>query len=804
MFRTSGTSDRNVRDVVSENTELKKFHEQIRREVRTILSRHEGILGRGFLEDSSGVNKRGGVRARPTRLADAGFTGSLKKQWNSLKQVFEVLEARASRSEESHLISVTDHEKELARLKKEVQELREELAQSRELISQQQQLLQDQMLPSPGVGQQSPLWDAYFLEEQLRLQEEREVFEEQKLAFQDEREKFTEAAIRLGRERLQFKADQALFMKQQFLNLTPGDATPPWKKTPPWSAFSAGTPTRPYSNCKKQCSPAMSCGHKMGLTSADPMTPSTAELYRVLRLAPPNRFIAREIKGPSRLILPQTKRQLSQMPPRHQLPETQPRGCMLVSVAHVGAITASSAETRSLSFAASSSKRRSKEHTLLSRRSVMPHKCHSSSQRGSESDEGSSEGWTDSLSPSSASPELHQHPNSYTPIKLSMTPYLQPRPSPMSSHPSHMDPQTPCSAELFRVLRLTPAESAHSGRRSRGDTLWRSVVHHSHRRASLSKTTESPCCHETVKYNESVSRCPHEATGDCYETDSEDMGHAMDQGETPTNDTHSLPREDYECFDNDSLYRVSPLQETSHLEPHLGGSHYCSHSKGVWPCEELGEQRSSNGIRTNGIQKSKPKETLQPKDRCTSQSCETLQPRDQRRSQSRDTLHPRDACRSRSAERGNSSSTTECRSRSRERTHSRERYRTRSKEDIQRRNSLCHLPRPVIHIEDECQNGVPHHHSSMNRRRSLESLHHKHSQAREALYVTGICSSRSMHRRSSQHRRDSLYTSGPGRSPLHFRQSCPSARNSNPWPSEEVAASNLYGDLMTQFMDCSY
>lgn len=56
------------------------------------------------------------------------------------------------------------------------------------------------MLPSPGTGQQSPLWDAYFLEEQLRLQEDRAVFEEQRLAFQGEREKFTEAAIRLGRE----------------------------------------------------------------------------------------------------------------------------------------------------------------------------------------------------------------------------------------------------------------------------------------------------------------------------------------------------------------------------------------------------------------------------------------------------------------------------------------------------------------------------------------------------------------------------------------------------------------------------
>ncbi|PIO36363.1 hypothetical protein AB205_0190670 [Aquarana catesbeiana] len=240
-------------------------------------------------------------------------------------------------------------------------------------------LWQDQMLPPPGTGQQSPLWDAYFLEEQLRLQEDRAVFEEQRLAFQDEREKFTEAAIRLGRERLQFKEDQALFMKQQFLNMTPGVATPPWKKTPPWSALSAGTPTRTATNSKKQFTPRMSCSNKMGLTSADPMTPSTAELYRVLRLAPPNR-------------------------------------------------------------------------------SVMPHNCHSCSQQSVESEEGSSDRWSDSLSPRSASPELHPLPHSVAPFKQSMTPYLCHRPTPVSVPRSHVDPRTPSSAELFRVLRLTPTE----------------------------------------------------------------------------------------------------------------------------------------------------------------------------------------------------------------------------------------------------------------------------------------------------------------------------------------------------------
>lgn len=39
-----------------------------------------------------------------------------------------------------------------------------------------------------------------------------------------------------------------------------------------------------------------------------------------------------------------------------------------------------------------------------------------------------------------------------------MTPYLCHRPTPVSVPRSHVDPRTPSSAELFRVLRLTPTE----------------------------------------------------------------------------------------------------------------------------------------------------------------------------------------------------------------------------------------------------------------------------------------------------------------------------------------------------------
>ncbi|XP_056426265.1 uncharacterized protein LOC130367687 [Hyla sarda] len=693
MLRSSGMSEKNVRDVITENSDLKKFHEQMRREVRAILIRHEGVLGRVTTNDSPVVNKRVGAgRTRPNRVGDVGVTGSLKKQWSSLKQLVEILEARVAQSDVTHVISVTDHEKELTRLKKEVEELREELEQSRELISQQQQLLQDQLVPQPGEGQQSPMWNAYFLEEQLRLQQDREAFEEQKRAFQDERDKFTEAAIRLGRERLQFKADQALFMKQQFLNMTPGLDTPPWKKTPPWSALAANTPGRTFSNPKKQFTPSHPCGssHRRGLTSADPMTPSTAELYRVLRLAPPSR---------------------SMNSPRFD----------------------------------------------------------SSSQQDTESEE-SSRRWSDSLSSRSESPELQPLPPFVIPFKLSMTPYLRPRPTPISLPHCHAEPRTPSTAELFRALHLTPAESITSGKRGRGDELRRSILHHSHRRASISKAAETPCCNENVRKSEEVSQCPYEfSRADC------EMDSLSPEEITPKNEMTSSPKDNSECFDNDSLYRVTPLHDATYVREEsvprlMVDTHYCHQDadQSLWQRQEMDEDKYAHRASSN----SKPRETLQVKDRC--------------KSRSRETLHPQDAC-SRAS-----------RSRSRERLPSKYQGATRSREDLSRRSHPCHQPK--ADFEDCCtleRDEAPPH-SISNRRRSLDSLRHKHgckSQPKE---------SHSVHRRSSRHRRDTLYTSGPGRSPLHFRRSCPSARNATPWTAEHVAASNLCADLLTQFLDCSF
>ncbi|XP_063787205.1 uncharacterized protein LOC134936191 [Pseudophryne corroboree] len=726
MFRPSGVSDRNIREVLSENTELKKFHEQMRRDVQTILSRHEAVHVRAATEESTGSNKRVAAgRSRPTRVGEAGVTGGLKKQWNSFKQLVESLEARAIHDGVSHVISVTDHEKELTRLKKEMQELREELGQSRELISHQQQLLQDQMVPQPGEGQSSPLWDAYFLEEQLRLEQDLATFEEQKMAFQDERDKFTEAAIRLGRERLQFEADQALFMKQQFLNMTPGLGTPPWKKTPPWSALGTDTPSRTPAQLKKQFTPNRSSAGRLqkGLTSADPMTPSTAELYRVLRLAPPSRSL----------------------------------------------------ESRS---------------------------CESSSQPDTSED--SSRRWSDSLSPRSESPELLQPlPAFVAPLKLSMTPYLLPRTTPGCHSRGHTDPRTPSTAELYRMLRLTPADSVSSGQKRRGDVLRRSILHQSHRRASLNKAAGPLGSNENAGGGEQLSGCPTESAEAEYETDSlhsEDSSQTLGDGDTPTSEGLSLPRDHLECLDSDSLYRVTPLQDSSPL--HLGeyvpevrvDSSYCSQSpastthlksnQAACPCEELFD-KLANGLHTNGSLRSRRMEKGNSRGQCNCRSQETLHPKDTGRSRLGEGPRPGEGGRTRS----------------RESSRSRDGCTTSSREDCG--NRTFDWPSPSLYFENNCdaQNSEVPHHSNAKRRRSLDSLHHMSgckSQPRES------CQSRSARRRSSHQQRDSLYTSGPGRSPLHFRRSCPSACNSGPLSKEQVDACNLRSDLLTLFLACDH
>ncbi|XP_008101920.2 afadin- and alpha-actinin-binding protein A isoform X1 [Anolis carolinensis] len=107
------------------------------------------------------------------------------------------------------VISGTDHDKEIMKLKEEIEENRAQMAQL-------QQCFQEQLASAISSELPEHLKGSYFLEEEQRLLEERDMLEEQKKAFEIERENFTEAAIRLGWERKQFEDQKALFLKEEF------------------------------------------------------------------------------------------------------------------------------------------------------------------------------------------------------------------------------------------------------------------------------------------------------------------------------------------------------------------------------------------------------------------------------------------------------------------------------------------------------------------------------------------------------------------------------------------------------------
>eukprot|EP00061_Rhincodon_typus_P005848 g25847.t1 len=88
-----------------------------------------------------------------------------------------------------HVVSITDHDKEIANLKLE-------LEQSKEIIYAQQHLLEDQL----AIQKEDLTRGSDLLEEEEWFYKERQLFEEQSKNFEMERQRFTEAAIRLGQE----------------------------------------------------------------------------------------------------------------------------------------------------------------------------------------------------------------------------------------------------------------------------------------------------------------------------------------------------------------------------------------------------------------------------------------------------------------------------------------------------------------------------------------------------------------------------------------------------------------------------
>ncbi|XP_061587132.1 synovial sarcoma, X breakpoint 2 interacting protein a [Cololabis saira] len=288
-----GDYEASQRALMLENAELKKVLQQMKKEMVHILSPREsstrGATARDSQEqgDSDGEEKTGDS-SRETldqscEHAREQLTNSIRQQWRKLRNHVEKLDNKASQvqsQQESNkeVIPLETHEDEMEKMRREVQ-------QCKEFIHAQQQLLQQQLNTSFDDETAALLNDCYTLEEKERLKEEWRLFEEQKKNFERERNNFTEAAIRLGREKKAFEEDRAVWLKHQFLNITPFTDRRRSSSDGQSALSIRSEPERRVSSAKAQLA------RSPNYTTFSTPKPSRAavsstELYRTLRLIP--------------------------------------------------------------------------------------------------------------------------------------------------------------------------------------------------------------------------------------------------------------------------------------------------------------------------------------------------------------------------------------------------------------------------------------------------------------------------------------------------------------------------------------
>ncbi|XP_053738472.1 synovial sarcoma, X breakpoint 2 interacting protein a isoform X2 [Synchiropus splendidus] len=280
-----GDYEERQRALMLENVELKKVLQLMKREMNHILSPPPSSNKAASVEssqeqvESDGEEKLGDssreMLDKSCEQAREQLTNSIRQQWRKLRTHVEKLDTQACQD----VIPRETHEDEMERMRREVQ-------QCREFIHTQQQLLQ--LHASFDDDTASLLNGCYTLEEKERLNEEWRLFEEQKRNFERERRNFTEAAIRLGREKKAFEEDRASWLKSQFLNMTPFLDRRRCSVADGHSALSIKSEPEVRMSSKK-AAPAKSSAFTTFSTpkvSQTPAVPSTAELYRTLRLVP--------------------------------------------------------------------------------------------------------------------------------------------------------------------------------------------------------------------------------------------------------------------------------------------------------------------------------------------------------------------------------------------------------------------------------------------------------------------------------------------------------------------------------------
>ncbi|XP_034737819.1 afadin- and alpha-actinin-binding protein A-like isoform X3 [Etheostoma cragini] len=283
MYKTL-LSDYDIRqrELLLENAELKKVLQQMKKDIMSILSSKKPTMkddqhqDDGIQADSDEEvfdSSKESVELYCSQAREK-LTNSIRLQWRRLKSHVERLDNQASltqigRSKNTDAVSRETHEEEMDRLKMEIQ-------QCKDFIQTQHQLLQQQ-LSFPYDEKASLLSDCYMLQEKERFRDEWKTLEEQRKIFERERRNFTEAAIRLSHERKAFEDDRAMWLKHQFLNLSPfADSKKP-QMSKSKSAFLisktevSALPEKLIRSQSDTTSPTPGCAP---LTS-----PSTAELY---------------------------------------------------------------------------------------------------------------------------------------------------------------------------------------------------------------------------------------------------------------------------------------------------------------------------------------------------------------------------------------------------------------------------------------------------------------------------------------------------------------------------------------------
>ncbi|XP_076149665.1 synovial sarcoma, X breakpoint 2 interacting protein a isoform X1 [Alosa pseudoharengus] len=295
------------RSLMVENAELKKVLQQMKKDMVSILSPKKPVAKGAVPEDSLEQvgsdaeeeeeeeeevceSSRESLE-QSCEQAREQLTNSIRLQWRRLKNHMERLDSQASlaASQErerdgEELISRRLHEEELQRMRLELQ-------QCRDFVQSQQQLLQQQLSSPCDEETAALLNDCYTLEEKERLKEEWRLFEEQKRNFEKERKSFTDAAIRLGHERKAFEDDRATWMKNQFLNMTPFVDRKRPAKSASTSASSLGAePEAKVISTPAPLTKSLSYSPAFNTPKAPIASrmPSTADLYRTLRLLPDN------------------------------------------------------------------------------------------------------------------------------------------------------------------------------------------------------------------------------------------------------------------------------------------------------------------------------------------------------------------------------------------------------------------------------------------------------------------------------------------------------------------------------------